>query len=284
MVGLAVLAAAPAWVSVTTAMSAGPGGTADPAVVVDAAPGSLAAAAASGPVASSGPPTPAAHSSRASPTPAGTASTPGRPDPDRRVGGAPGRGTLNGWSQALAPRLGLPWRALRAYGWTELVLGRTDPGCRLTWATLAGIGWVESRNGTGGPAVGGPPAGVGADDVVRPTILGPVLDGRGGRQALPATGRNSSGVAGHWARAVGPMQFLPSTWAVWGRSVDATGRGDPSNIDDAALAAGRLLCSVGDLGTGAGWQRAVLAYNHSLVYAADVSVAARWYAQSSLES
>lgn len=200
------------------------------------------------------------------------------------AGTATPRTMLDAWSQALAPHLGMPWRALRAYGWAELVIAKHDPGCQLTWPTLAAIGWVESRNGTGGPAVGGPVAAIGADDVVRPTILGPILDGRGGRAAVRAVDRNPSDGVAAWARAVGPMQFLPSTWMIWGAGVDKPGPGDPSNIDDAALAAGRLLCSVGDLGTGAGWQSAVLAYNRSDVYAADLAGAARWYAEASLKA
>jgi len=83
---------------------------------------------------------------------------------------------------------------------------------------------------------------------------------------------------------VGPLQFLPSTWAVYGAGLSGRGPGDPSNIDDASMAAGRFLCAAGALGTGSGWEAAVVAYNHSTVYAAEVAAAARWYAERSLDS
>ncbi len=191
---------------------------------------------------------------------------------------------LDGWSEGLAPRLGLSWRVLRAYGWTEKVLRQRDPSCGLTWPTLAGIGWVESRNGTGeSRRAGGPSSVVGGDDVVRPTILGPVLDGAAGRPAVRSTDGGRLDGDTRWDRAVGPLQFLPSTWAVYGVGLSGRGPGDPSNIDDAAMAAGRFLCAAGALGTGSGWEAAVVAYNHSTVYATEVAAAARWYAERSLD-
>ena len=54
-------------------------------------------------------------------------------------------------------------------------------------------------------------------------------------------------------RAVGPMQFIPSTWSVVGVDADGDGERNPQDIDDAALATAVYLCSGDDdLGTDAG--------------------------------
>ena len=79
-------------------------------------------------------------------------------------------------------------------------------------------------------------------------------------------------------RAVGPMQFIPSTW----RLFDADGNGDeqtdPQNIYDAALAAARYLCaSTPTMATPAGEQQAYFAYNHDLDYSNNVTQAGRGY-------
>jgi hypothetical protein len=77
-------------------------------------------------------------------------------------------------------------------------------------------------------------------------------------------------------RAVGPMQFIPSTWAHWGADGNGDGRDDPDNVFDAALAAGRYLCAGGrDLSDPAQLDRAVLGYNASQEYLRTVRA---WYA------
>ncbi|MFF3264983.1 NlpC/P60 family protein [Streptomyces sp. NPDC002932] len=53
--------------------------------------------------------------------------------------------------------------------------------------------------------------------------------------------------AGSHAGAQGPSQFVPGTWATWGRDADGNGRADPHDIGDAVIAQGRLMCSL--LGT-----------------------------------
>ena len=169
------------------------------------------------------------------------------------------------WARQTAPRLGMDWQALRAYGRAQLRLRDLVPSCRVTWTTLAGIGWVETRNGTyAGSAVD-------ADGVVRPTITGPPLDGTGGRSLVRSTDAGRLDGDTTYDRAVGPMQFVPGTWRTYGS-------GDPSDFDAAALAAGRYLCATSRSTTAAGWRRAVLAYNRSEVYVADVWTAAQWYA------
>ncbi len=80
-------------------------------------------------------------------------------------------------------------------------------------------------------------------------------------------------------RAVGPMQFIPSTWAVMGVDASGDGKADPHQIDDAALSAAFYLCAHGrDLSTGDGWWDGVLSYNRSVDYGRTVFALAEHYA------
>jgi hypothetical protein len=68
-------------------------------------------------------------------------------------------------------------------------------------------------------------------------------------------------------RAVGPMQFIPSTWQVVKVDADGDNKRDPQDIDDASLATAVYLCSGTDnLGTRKGQEAAVYRYNHSQSY------------------
>jgi hypothetical protein len=75
------------------------------------------------------------------------------------------------------------------------------------------------------------------------------------------------------AGALGPMQFLPSTWAAYGVDGDGDGRADVTNPVDAMHGAARLLCANGgadpDRLPGALWN-----YNHSDAYVRQVMAAA----------
>ena len=44
--------------------------------------------------------------------------------------------------------------------------------------------------------------------------------------------------------AQGPAQFMPGTWATWGRDSDGNGRSSPWDIGDAVIAQGRMMCSL----------------------------------------
>lgn len=46
------------------------------------------------------------------------------------------------------------------------------------------------------------------------------------------------------AGAEGPAQFMPGTWATWGRDDDGNGDVSPYNIGDAVMAQGRFMCSL----------------------------------------
>jgi len=139
----------------------------------------------------------------------------------------------------------------------------TCPG--LPWQFLAAIGLVESRHGQGraDPATG----------QVEPAIIGPAIDGQPGFAAIP----DRSSPDG-WAHAVGPMQFLTTTFRAWGivapdRPPDA--KPDPNNAWDAIYSAANYLCGgddqIDDL------HAAVLRYNRSETYYQDVLAKATAY-------
>jgi hypothetical protein len=82
------------------------------------------------------------------------------------------------------------------------------------------------------------------------------------------------------AGAMGPMQFLPSTWAEWG--ITAFGEQGPPNIldpFDAVPSAARYLCAAGGA-TAAGLPRAIFAYNHADWYVTEVLGLAKEYQQA----
>ncbi|WP_181796178.1 lytic transglycosylase domain-containing protein [Streptomyces sp. WELS2] len=155
-------------------------------------------------------------------------------------------------------RSGIPVTVLRAYRAAETSVGRTDPGCRLPWELLAAIGKVESGHAGGGA--------VGPDGTTTRRITGPALNGRG-FALIRDTDGGSHDDDRLYDRAVGPMQFLPATWARWGTDGNGDGRADPDNVFDAALAAGHYLCAGDrDLGRDADQDEAILGYNHSRRY------------------
>jgi hypothetical protein len=83
------------------------------------------------------------------------------------------------------------------------------------------------------------------------------------------------------AGALGPMQFLPSTWARWGTTATAfgqTGAPDINNPFDAVASAARYLCAAGGA-TAAGLPKAIFAYNHADWYVAEVLALAKSYAR-----
>ena len=74
-----------------------------------------------------------------------------------------------------------------------------------------------------------------------------------------------------YARAMGPMQFLPGTWSRYASDGDGDGKADPQNVYDASLAAARYLCSGGlNLRDQSQVMTAILRYNNSVAYARNV--------------
>jgi hypothetical protein len=169
---------------------------------------------------------------------------------------------------------GIPFNVLLAYRQAAQSMESTDPGCHLAWPVLAGIGKVESGHARGGA--------LDANGRTLSPILGPVLSG-GPYAAIRDTDGGRWDGDTVWDRAVGPMQFIPSSWRA--HAVDGNGDGiaDPSNIYDASLAAAGYLCTgTRDLSQISDLRAAVFGYNHSSAYVDTVLAWARAYANGGL--
>jgi membrane-bound lytic murein transglycosylase B len=174
------------------------------------------------------------------------------------------------WLDAISARTGIPRTALAAYAGAASVLAEKSPQCHLGWNTLAAIGHIESDDGRYGGAV------LGADGYPSAPIVGPALDGSA-FAGIRDSDRGQWDGDPVWDHAVGPFQFIPQTWRIWGADGSGDGRADPNQIEDAALAAANYLCHAGDLSSVEGWRRAVFSYNHLDSYVDDVAKVANSY-------
>jgi len=187
----------------------------------------------------------------------------------------PGKDSLTAWTERAAQTTGIPARALLAYGNAELAMRRMQPQCKISWATLAGIGRIESNHGQYGGAV------LGQDGRPSKPIIGVPLDGSPGVKAIGDTDRGQFDGDAAVDRAVGPMQFIPSTWRRYAADGNRDGVGDPQQIDDATLAAARYLCvNNRDMSAASGWWQGILSYNNSTEYAQKVFGLADDYAKA----
>jgi hypothetical protein len=183
---------------------------------------------------------------------------------------------LGDWARQTGARVGISPVAMQAYGYAELALAQTNRSCQLSWTTLAAIGYVESRHGQANGARLSP------DGRAEPEIIGDPLDGQGGRSKIMDTDRGLFDRDSTYDRAIGPMQFIPSTWQLVGADADNDGRRDPHDLDDASLAAGNYLCQGGRNMTIPGdWWGAILSYNDVRRYAQDVFDKANEYGVAS---
>ncbi|WP_261560803.1 lytic transglycosylase domain-containing protein, partial [Frankia tisae] len=153
----------------------------------------------------------------------------------------------------------IPARMLAAYRKAADRAAAEQPGCHLRWQLLAGIGRIESGHGIG--------RAITAEGTITSRILGPALDGHDGRALLRDTDGGRLDGDRRYDRAVGPMQFIPTTWAWAGRDGSGDGQADPNNADDATLSAAGYLCRHDrDLTDPAALRAAIYSYNPSASY------------------
>ena len=167
---------------------------------------------------------------------------------------------------------GIPDVAVRAYKQAEARLAVSDPGCGVPWTLLAAIGRVESDHGRFGGAQ------LRDDGSATRRIRGIPLDGRPNVALI----RDSDGGALDgdtvYDRAVGPMQFIPSTWRSVNADANGDGFADPNNIFDAAQGAAQYLCTgTSNLRDPARAAQAVRRYNNADSYVRLVLALARMY-------
>jgi len=176
------------------------------------------------------------------------------------------------WAVSALTSHDLPQAAMDAYKRAAATMAGTDPSCQLPWTLLAGIGRVESDHGRYGGSV------LSTDGVSRPAIIGVALNGKGPVAAIRDSDDGRMDKDKVWDRAVGPMQFIPTTWAYAGRDGDGDGKKNPHDLDDAALAAAGYLCSgYGSMLDDASAKAAIFRYNPSDYYVALVQAFERGY-------
>src|ERR1700712_344498 len=156
---------------------------------------------------------------------------------------------------------GIPAPALAAYQRGAQIIDSADKTCNIPWELIAAIGRVESDHGRYGGNT------LTADGVSKPGIYGIALNGKNGTQAIHDTDGGQIDQDPVFDRAVGPMQFIPSTWQVVKVDANGDGKRNPQDINDASLATAVYLCSGSDnLSTRKGQESAVYRYNHSQDY------------------
>ncbi|WP_234360906.1 C40 family peptidase [Streptomyces europaeiscabiei] len=161
----------------------------------------------------------------------------------------------------------IPARMLTAYKKAVQQVGEHASKCQgMRWPVLAGIAKVESNHAVGRNIAG--------NGDIRPKIYGVLLNGSGAggnTTVFPDTDGGKWDGTSQGERAVGPFQFLPSTWEGVGKDAGGDKAADPHNADDAALGAAIYLCGKGrDLTKRSQLKAAILQYNHSNEYVANV--------------
>ena len=134
------------------------------------------------------------------------------------------------------------------------------PGCNITWPLLAGIGRDESRHGTFGGNQVLP------DGSVSGQIIGIPLNGENDTRVIEDSDGGALDGDTEFDRAVGPMQFIPTTWAAFAADGNGDGIADPHHLFDASRAAATYLCRAGDLTDPITKNAAILSYNRSESY------------------
>jgi hypothetical protein len=167
-----------------------------------------------------------------------------------------------------ATAAGIPPVVFSAYLAAQAGSGTIAEDCVVDWPVVAGIWKQESDHATIGGTI------IAADGRVTPPIYGPLLDGTTpGTRIIPDTDNGVLDGDPVWDRAVGPAQFLPSSWRSYGRDGNGDGIADPQNGYDAALSSVAYLClrTPGDYHNPDHLMRALYAYNPSTRYVESVT-------------
>ncbi|MGE5827093.1 MAG: murein transglycosylase [Micromonosporaceae bacterium] len=183
---------------------------------------------------------------------------------------------LSQWAGAVGRALNVPEVAIQAYGYAQYVVAQRDQSCHLSWTTLAGIGQVESQHGQAGGAV------LEHSGRSAPPIVGPLLDGQGGRILVRDTDAGAFDGDPTYDRGMGPLLLVPSVWRTYAADADGDGILDPYDLDDSALALATLLCAGSeDLSKASGWNAAIARVHPGTTYAKSVFTIADDYGQRS---
>ena len=132
----------------------------------------------------------------------------------------------------------------------------------MSWTVVAAIGRAESNHGR----YRGARLALNGD--IHPRIVGIPLDGTRSRLIVDTDKGQLDGDTS-FDRAVGPMQFIPSTWKRIAQDGNGDRALDANNAYDAALGAAAYLCRAvpqGGLDKEDALRRAVFSYNHSAAY------------------
>lgn len=178
-------------------------------------------------------------------------------------------GQLDGNVPSLTASLSVPSLALTAYRSAETKSSTLATGCFVPWQVLAGIGKVESGHGSST----GAGTSIGPDGTLTQPIFGPQLSGGPGISRIVDTDDGVLDQDTDFDRAVGPMQFIPSSWKAYGQDGNDDGVIDPNNFFDATLAAAAHLCRTvpTDFSNDtAKLAQAIYGYNNSTAYVSRV--------------
>ena len=130
--------------------------------------------------------------------------------------------------------------------------------CSIPWTLLAGVADFASDHGRGDGL-----AQLTAAGDVTPSLVGPPLDGQEGRQLIDDTDQGQLDGDVSFDRAVGPFQFIPGSWRIFGGDGNNDGAADPNNVFDAVPAMRRHLCPDGQI---IDIEAAIYSYNRSSAY------------------
>jgi membrane-bound lytic murein transglycosylase B len=157
----------------------------------------------------------------------------------------------------------IPRLFLDAYRKAAGAMQKRAAHCRVAWPAVAAIGKVESNHGR----YRGAQLALNGD--VYPRIIGIPLDGTRNTRVIKDTDKGQFDLDTEYDRAVGPMQFIPSTWTRIAQDGNGDGTKDANNAYDAALGTAAYLCRAvpaGGLDTEEAIRRAFYSYNHSNAY------------------